>query len=83
MGSLSKSHVRNVAGQKLIRVTRAVYEQPLGNDKKRWFIRFHVDGTKSDYVWKFTRPFVKKPNTVGKTHYRTLTDAVIAANKKK
>jgi hypothetical protein len=80
MSSTSTGHTRNVAGHKLTQITKYAYEQALANGKRRWYIKFKKSDGKG-YIWKVTRAFKDKAQYINQKPYRTLTDAVLAANK--
>lgn len=77
----STYHTRNIAGFKLKQVTRYAYEQDCGNGRRRWFIRFKKSDGKG-FIWAMTRIFTDEVQYLNHKRYATLTDAVLAANKK-
>jgi hypothetical protein len=80
MAKRSFNYVRNVAGYRLKRIVNWCYEQTLPDGKRRWYAHYKAHNSNKD-VWKYTAPFTDKP-TKESRGYPTLTDAVIAANKK-
>lgn len=67
---------RNVAGVQLLQVSRAVYEQQIGK-QRRWYVRYQKG---KSFAWRVTLKFTEKPENEYLRNFKLLTDAVVWAN---